>query len=165
MNKSIYAIAILLSIFSVALTSCNKDDSDDEQDLKKSSLKLTLEGVTSTEVVGEISVCSDGFFTINGKTPDGTPIAMSTSKILVNETRSICTINQDYDAFIECVDNGGFNFGGSAFNQFYSPVSGTAKRTSTNSIEISGVLMKSDLSEHAFTLEATASLVLSINCE
>lgn len=165
MKKSIFTIAILLSIFSVIQTSCNKDEPNDVQDLKISVFKLTLEGVTATEVVGEISVCPDGYFNIVGKAPDGTPIAINTSKILVNETRSICSIDQEYDDFLACVDNGGFNVGGTIFEHFYSPVSGTATRTSTNDITISGVLKKDDLTEHAFTLEATASLVSPVNCE
>lgn len=166
MKKSFFVFAILLSIFSVTLNSCGKDDSNEEQDLKVSALKFTMDGITVTEVIGEIFVCPDGYFGIAGKAPDGSPIAISTSKILVNETRSICSIKQESEDFIDCVDNGGFNVGGTAFMNHYTPISGTAKRTSINDITISGVLMKiDDLTEHAFTLEATASLVSPVNCE
>jgi len=165
MKKSILKIAILLSAFTVVLNSCSKDDKDEEQDFKVSSYTLTIEGITATEVVGEIYVCPDGFFGIVGSAPDGTPISISTSKILVNETRSICSIKESSEDFIDCVDNGGFNVGGMILNHNYNPVSGTATRTSVNDITISGVLLKDDVTEHAFTLEATASLVSPVNCE
>ncbi len=164
MKLSIFTITVILSALSIVFTSCNKSD-DEDQDFKVSSYTLIIDGITATEVVGEISVCPDGFFTIIGTAPDGTPIAINTSKILVNETRSICSIKEESDEFLACVDNGGFNVGGTVSTHFYSPVSGTATRTSTNDIEISGVLMKDDLTEHAFTLEVTASLVSPVNCE
>jgi hypothetical protein len=169
MKKSILTLAILFSIFTVVLNSCSKDDKDDkdeEQDLKVSSLKFTMDGITVTEVVGEIMACPDGYFGIVANAPDGTPVAINTSKILVGETRSICTIMEEADDFSACVDNGGFNVGGTAFTNQYSPISGTAKRTSVNDITISGVFIKiDDLTEHAFTLEATASLISPVNCE
>ncbi len=164
MKRSFFTIALILSALSLVLTSCNKSD-DEDQDFKVSSYKLVIDGITATEVVGEISCCPDGFFTILGTAPDGTPIAINTSKIMVNETRSICSIKEESEDFLACVDNGGFNVGGTILTHFYSPVSGTATRTSTNDIEISGVLIKDDLTEHAFTLEATASLVSPVNCE
>jgi hypothetical protein len=166
MKKSIFTIAILLSIFSVTFTSCDKDEDDLAQDLKVSAFTLTVGGVTATEVVGEIMVCPDGYFGINGKTPDGNALAFTTGKIMVNETRSICTIMQKNDDFINCVDNGGFNIGGLFQMNHYSPISGTATRTSINDITVSGVLVNLvDLTEYAFTLEATASLVSPVNCE
>jgi hypothetical protein len=166
MKKSILKIAILLSIFSVALISCDKDNSDEEQDLKVSSLKFTMDGITVTDVIGEITACPDGYFVIVATAPDGTPLAINTSKILVDETRSICSIMEEAEEFLDCVDSGGFNVGGTAFTNHYSPISGTAKRTGVNDITISGVFIKiDDLTEHAFTLEATASLISPVNCE
>ncbi len=166
MKKSILTLAILFSIFTVVLNSCSKDDKDEEQDLKVSSLKFTMDGITVTEVIGEIMACPDGYFGIVATAPDGTPFAINTSKILVGETRSICNIMEEAQDFLDCVDNGGFNVGGTAFTNQYSPISGTAKRTSVNDITISGVFIKiDDLTEHAFTLEATASLISPVNCE
>jgi hypothetical protein len=166
MKKSILNIAILLSIFSVTLSSCDKDDPPQEPETVESSLIFTMDGITSTEVMRDITACSDGYFNFLGSAPDGSAIALSTGKILVNETRSICSIyleEGDYDA---CIDNAGLYVGGTAFNQLYSPLSGTATRTSVNTITISGVLVAiNDLTEHAFTLEATAGLVSPVNCE
>ena len=163
-------IAILFSLFSVALSACNKDENDDASDQNQetttSSYTLIIDGVTATEVVGEISVCNDGYFFINGKTPDGNNMSLNTSKIMVDETRSICDFQLEAEEFTSCVDDGGFNIGGTIFTHHFSPVSGTATRTSTNNLSVTGVLMQiDDLTEHAFTLEATAGLVSPVNCE
>lgn len=167
MKISIFKIAFLFCVLGLVFSSCGKDDSssDDKDPVTVSSYILSIGDIIATEVEGNISVCPDGFFIINGKAPDGTPIALNSSKILVGETRSLCTINQDYEDFELCVDNGGFNFGGHISGHFYSPISGTATRTSTNDLTVSGILIKDDLSQHSFTLEATASFVSPINCE
>ncbi|MBN1970527.1 MAG: hypothetical protein JW870_14265 [Candidatus Delongbacteria bacterium] len=130
--------------------------------MKVSSLKFTIEGVTATEVVGGISVCLDGYYTIIGKAPDGSNLAIQIGKMLVGETRSICTEEE----FENCIENGGIGLTAAALEDVYTSISGSAKRTNTNDIEVSGVARKmSDGTEHAFTLEATASLVSPINCE
>ena len=166
MKKTIFIFSFLAIIFSTILISCDNDDTDPEQDLKVSSYTLNMDGITATELIGDIIVCPDGYFGITGKAPDGSSISISTGKILVNETRSICSVFLDEADFNACIDNDGFNIGGLIFNELYSPLSGTATRSNTNDITISGVLVKiDDLSEHTFTLEATASIVSPFNCE
>lgn len=168
MKKHTLKLTVVLSLLTLLFTACSTDDKKEEIDPEKeyvSSYKLTIEGVTATELVGEVSACNDGFFLINGKAPDGSPISLSSSKILVNETRSICSIGEGGDEFLACLDNGGFNIGGTIFTHFYSPISGTATRTSSNELSVTGILLKDDLTEHEFTLEATAKLVTPINCE
>lgn len=170
MKNSILKIAIIFGVLSISLSACEKDDNDNssntDQDTTESSFTLTIDGITSTEVVGEISVCSDGYFNIIGKAPDGSNISLSTSKIMENETRSICDFQLEPADYDNCIDNQGFSIGGTIFAHHYSSISGTATRSSTNDITITGVLMQiDDISEHAFTLEATASLVSPVNCE
>jgi len=170
MKKSMIKIAIIFGVLSIGLSACEKDDNDDSSDQNQepttSSYTLTIDGITATEVVGEITVCNDGYFTINGKTPDGNNMSLSTSKIMVDETRSICDFQLEEADYNNCIDNDEFNIGGTIFTHHFSPVSGTATRSSTNDITITGVLMQiDDMTEHAFTLEATAGLVTLINCE
>lgn len=172
MKKTIFAFTILVSIFALTLNSCNKDDKNDndipnqEQGTEESSLRFTMDGITTTEVMGEITACADGFFQFLGSAPDGSPLALSTGKIMVNETRSICSFYLEEDDYSACIADAGISFGGTVQNNYYSPLSGTATRSSTHDITISGVLVKiDDLTEHAFTLEATAGVVTTIYCE
>lgn len=169
MKNSILKFAIIFGVLSIGLSACDKDEDDNTSDSNQettSSYTLTIDGITATEVVGEISVCNDGYFIINGTAPDGSNIALNTSKILVDETRSICNFQLEEEAFNSCVDDAGFNIGGTIFTHHFSPISGTATRSSTNEITITGVLMQiDDMTEHDFTLEATAGLVTPINCE
>lgn len=163
-------IAIIFGVLSIGLSACEKDDDDNTSnttpEATESSYTLIIDGITVTEFVGEITVCNDGYFTINGKTPDGNNMSLSTGKIMVDETRSICDFQLEEADYNNCIDNDGFNIGGTIFTHHFSPVSGTATRTSTNALSVSGVLMQiDDMSEHAFTLEATAGLVTPINCE
>lgn len=169
MKNSILKFAIIFGVLSIGLYACDKDEDDNTSDSNQeteSSYTLIIDGITATEVVGEITVCNDGYFTINGKTPDGNNMSLSTSKILEDETRSICDFQLEAEEFTSCVDDAGFNIGGTIFTHHFSPVSGTATRTGTNDLSVSGVLMQiDDMTEHAFTLEVTAGLVTPINCE
>ncbi len=170
MRKSFFTIAILLSIFSVTFISCSDDDEGGNGggNGSVSSYTLTIDGVTATEIIGEIIVCPDGYYTINGKAPDGSNLTIQSGKILVNETRSFCDIRYVEDAeYLACIENNGFSISGLFMGEFYSSASGTATRTSTNSIEMSGAAwyMSDPQTEHTFTLEATASLVSPVNCE
>ena len=171
MRKLILTLLILCSIFSLALNSCSSESElvkDEDQDFKVSTYTLTIDGVKATEFLGEIIVCPDGYFMISGKAPDGSNLSIQTSKIFVNETRAFCDARYlEEDPYNNCIENAGFSITGLFMGEIYHAASGTATRTSTNDINISGSVwyMNDPLVVHGFTLEATASLVSPINCE
>lgn len=170
MKKTIFTFAISFGLFSLTLNSCNKDDKNEtnqELGTVESNFSFAMDGITATDIMDiSVSACADGFFNILGYTPDGAPISITTGKILENETRSICSVylaEEDYDA---CIADAGLFVGGVTNSNVFSPVSGTATRTSLNTITISGVLLALDgFTEHTFSLEATAGVVAPINCE
>jgi hypothetical protein len=170
MKKRFFVFAIFLSIFSVTLNSCDKDEKDEsaqEPETVESSFSFSMDGVTSTDIMDiSVSACADGFFNILGYTPDGSPISITTGKILENETRSICSVYLDEEDYNACIADAGLYVGGVNNSNVFSPVSGTATRTSFNTITISGVLLALDgFTEHTFSVEATAGVVAPINCE
>lgn len=171
MKKSIFTIAILLSIFSITFISCSDDDNDDNGEGNgsvASSYTLTIDGVTATEFTGEIIVCPDGYYIINGKAPDGSNLTIQSGKILVNETRSFCDARYlEEEEYTACIEDNGFSISGLFMGEIFHSSTGTATRTSTNNIEMSGNVwyMNDPLIDHTFTLEATASFVSPINCE
>ena len=86
----------------------------------------------------------------------------------MNETRTFCDARlleeEEYNA---CIEDNGFSISGLFMEEIFHSSSGTATRTSTNNIEMSGTVwyMNDPLVDHNFTLEATASFVSPINCE
>ncbi len=163
MKKTIFTITLLISIFSVSLISCNKDD-DDPQDtiIESGTYQLVFEGITATEVVGNISVCEDGYFLIAGKTPNGKSLAINMSKIATGQTLLFCT----EDEIENCIENGGCSLSITALQNNYYSISGTATRTSEKTLTASGNLRKpASIEEIPFTLEVTAGILNPTNCE
>ena len=173
MKKSIFTIAIILSIVSAAFISCSSDDDhigDDNNgnSSTSSSYTFTIDGVTASEFNGEIIMCPDGFLTLNGKAPDGSILTIQSGKILVNETRSFCDIRpMEDDEFLACMADNGFSISGLFMQENFTSGSGTVTRTSTNNLEMSGTIwyINSPQISHEFTLKVTAGLISPINCE
>lgn len=164
MKKSMLLFAVLFSILGLGLSSCDKEKEDDNLPaITESSYTLVFQGLTSTEVTGEISVCNDGYFVINGLDPNGNYVTIGTSEILVGETRDLCA--DDVFSGPVCIDNGDLIVTLAALQSNFYAISGTATRTSERSITISGV-MEEYLTgpSYPFTLEATAGLLTPINC-
>ncbi|MBD0778056.1 hypothetical protein HPE56_09645 [Maribacter sp. ANRC-HE7] len=155
----------------MAFSSCNSDNdsnNDDDQDFKVGEYTLKIDGVTATEFIGEISVCPDGYFIINGTAPDESNLTIQSSKILVGETRSFCDVRYlEEGPYNTCMENDGFSVGGVFMGEVYTSAAGSATRTSTNDIIINCSVwyMSDPLVDHSFTLEATANLVSRVNCE
>ena len=164
MNKTIMLFAILFTSLSFGLSSCDDKDDGDLPQVEESSYTFTFQGLTSTVLTGEISVCNDGYFIINGLDPNGDYLSISMSEIFVGETRDLCTEDASTGTPV-CIDNGDLLLNIATLQSNFFAVSGSATRTSDRSITVSGVakeyLTGPDL---PFTLEATAGLLTPIDC-
>lgn len=130
MKKSIYTIAILLSLFSVVLTSCNKDDDD-----------------IPLQLGGEYHLVMDGNTVADGETEEigmiGNAVSVSVGEdlgILVSGVpESVGDVAQIGGTATACsVTITGKNILDSGTNEIYLSISGTLKRTSASKITFEG---------------------------
>lgn len=130
MKKSIYTIAILLSIFSVVLTSCNKDDDD-----------------ILSQLGGEYHLVMDGNTVADGETEEigmiGNAVSVSVGEdlgILVSGVpESVGDVAQLGGTATACsVAITGKNILDSGTSEIYLSISGTVKRTSASKITFEG---------------------------
>ena len=129
MKKSIFTIAILLSIFSVVFTSCSKDD--DEMTSLKGKYNLVLDGKTvasgETEEVGmvgnaiSLSLGEDFGILISGVPESVGGVA----QIAGNGSATSVSIT-------------GKNLLGNGADELYFSISGTVKRSSGSKITFEG---------------------------
>ncbi len=130
MKKSILKIAILLSIFSVILNSCSKNDNEPEAETM-TSFTMTYNGVTYTEADPNSLILGLGTISAKGTTGDGfllTVIGIGDD----GTTTNICPDPSVCDDICSLM----LDFGAAEGKEGFVATSGTVKRTG-NKIEIS----------------------------
>lgn len=131
MKKSILTIAILLSIFSVVITSCSKEDDD----------------IVPSQLEGEYHLVMDGKTVADGKTKEvgmiGNAVSVSVGEdfgILISGVpESVGDVAQIGGTATACsIAITGKNILGSGADEMYFSISGTVKRTSASKITFEG---------------------------
>ncbi|MDA3943457.1 MAG: hypothetical protein PF694_07955 [Bacteroidetes bacterium] len=132
MKKSIYTIAIFLSIFSVVLTSCNKDDDTPPEETElKGSFQINIDGVLSENGtnadVGLIQETSGSYQNMVTIGPSG---LAPTGIMVTGFPRTIGSTVDMKDSDPGITITSGQNY--------YSTTSGTITRTSASKISFTG---------------------------
>lgn len=130
MKKSIFTIAILLSIFSITFTSCNKDEPDGPIQLD-GTYKLVMNGNTVAEGTSEeVGMVGNAVSISDGEDLAilvfGVPETVG-GEAVVGDSGSACSVSITGKNILE-----------SGADEMYFSISGTVKRTSASKVTFEG---------------------------
>lgn len=148
MKKSIFKIAILLGLFSVILSSCNKDDDDDDSSLINTEASATYQLLMESNIVAEGTSTNKVLMydnTLNmGGTGSEVVITITNVPVIIGGNIAISEssgVNGD-----QCqLSISGNNLLENGADEMYWGMSGTVTRTSATKISFQGIV-KADAS-------------------
>lgn len=145
MRKTIFTIAILFSIFSVVLTSCNKDDDDPVITELNGTYNLVMDG----NAVAEGTSTEVGMLNNNVSMNVGSDFGMLISNVPESVGGVVVLGDADTESIISIT---GKNMLGSGTDEMYFSLSGTVTRTSTSKITFEGIVRENATNvEHTFS--------------